>query len=182
MTTLRTTIRNRRIEVPAPRELPDGTEVILTIAETPSHEDQPLPPEEIARILAAMQKLEPLEIPAEVAADLDAWERRINQRGIDRNDRLTVRSRKPVGGAFARVRRDEAGRVTITALSEQPPLEVIEREDSFFDREWVLEKDASFYVELRAIKHPKPETLAHVEGAERGVFRLGERYFEIIVY
>jgi len=102
--------------------------------------------------------------------------------GIDGNDRLIARPRKPARGGFARLQRDQAGRVTITALAEQPPLEVIEREDSFFDREWVLEKDASFHVKLRGIKHPKPNMLAHVEGAERGVFRLGERYFEIIVY
>jgi hypothetical protein len=93
--------------------------------------------------------------------------------GIDGNDWLTARPRKPARGGFAHLQRDEAGRVTITALAEQPPLKIIERKDSFFDREWVLEKGASFHVELRGIEHPKPETLAHVEGAERGVFRLG---------
>jgi len=42
-----------------------------------------MPPEEIARVLAAMQKLEPWDIPEDVAADLDDWERKINQRGIE---------------------------------------------------------------------------------------------------
>ena len=39
-------------------------------------------PEEIARVLAAMERLEPLDIPEDVAADLDAWERKVNEYGI----------------------------------------------------------------------------------------------------
>ena len=40
-------------------------------------------PEEIARVLAAMEKVEPFDIPHEVAHDLDAWERKVVQHGID---------------------------------------------------------------------------------------------------
>jgi hypothetical protein len=86
MTTIKTTIRNRRIDVPAPSEIPDGTEVILTVQASQAKEDEPMSSEEIARILAAMQKLQPLDIPEDVAADLDVWERKINQRGIDHRD------------------------------------------------------------------------------------------------
>jgi hypothetical protein len=71
VTTVRTVIHDRRIEVPAPEELPDGTEVVLTIV---ADDNGPVSPEEIARVLAAMEKLQPLEIPDDVAADLDAWE------------------------------------------------------------------------------------------------------------
>ena len=46
-------------------------------------ENAPMTPEEIARVHAAMQKLLPLNIPDDVAADLDAWERKLNQHGID---------------------------------------------------------------------------------------------------
>jgi hypothetical protein len=67
--------------VPAPNDLPDGMEVILTIG-TSVPDDENMPPEEIARVLAAMRKLEPLEIPADTAADLEAWERKLNQHGI----------------------------------------------------------------------------------------------------
>ncbi len=81
MTTVRAVIHDRRIQVPAPDDLPDGTEVVLTI--DPSADEGPVPPEEIARVLAAMQKLEPLDIPDDVAADLDAWERKLNRHGID---------------------------------------------------------------------------------------------------
>jgi hypothetical protein len=86
MTVIRTTIRNRRIDVAAPTNLPDGTEVVLTIGTGPA-DDEPMPQEEIARVLIAMRQLEPLEIPAPVAADLDVWERRLEQKGIDDVDR-----------------------------------------------------------------------------------------------
>ena len=86
MTTVRTVIHDRRIEVPAPEDLADGTEVILTIDTDVVDDDGPMSPEEIARILAAMGRLQPLEIPDDVAADLDDWDRRLNQRGIDHAD------------------------------------------------------------------------------------------------
>jgi hypothetical protein len=66
--------------------IPDGTEVILTIGESKPEEDEPMSPQEIARVLAAMKELEPLDIHEDVAADLDAWERKVNQYGIDHKD------------------------------------------------------------------------------------------------
>jgi hypothetical protein len=84
MTIIKTTVRNRRIDVPAPGDIPDGAEIMLTIAQ--SDENEPMAPEEIARVLAAMRKLEALEIPEEITADLDNWERKINQHGIDHRD------------------------------------------------------------------------------------------------
>jgi hypothetical protein len=86
MTTIRTVIQDRRIDVPAPNDLPDGTEVVLTIGTT-LPDDGPLTPQEIEKTLAAMQQLEPLDLPANVAADLDAWEIQLNQRGIDHADK-----------------------------------------------------------------------------------------------
>jgi hypothetical protein len=83
MTTIRTVIRDRRIDVPAPTDLPDGTEVLLTIGTNLPDDDGPMSQEEIARVLAAMRRLGPLDIPEDVAADLDAWERKVNQYGID---------------------------------------------------------------------------------------------------
>lgn len=75
-------IRNGRVEVDEPIDLPEGTEVVVA-PEAAGRDDGPVPPEEIARVLAAMQRLQPLNIPDEVGADLDAWERRLNQCGID---------------------------------------------------------------------------------------------------
>ena len=87
MTTVRTVIHDRRIEVPAPDDLPDGTEVILSIGTDVIDDDGPIPPEEIAWVLAAMGRMQPLAIPDDVAAELDAWERTLNQHGIDDVDR-----------------------------------------------------------------------------------------------
>jgi hypothetical protein len=80
-------IQDRRIDVPAPSDLPDGTEVILTIGSRVHDDDGPMSPEEIARVHAAMQKLLPFDIPDDVAADLDAWDRKVNQYGIDNADK-----------------------------------------------------------------------------------------------
>lgn len=78
-------IRNGRVEVDEPVNLPDGTEVWVA-PEVTSRDDGPVSPEEIARVLAAMQRLQPLDIPSEVEADLDTWEWESNQRGIDRSE------------------------------------------------------------------------------------------------
>jgi len=87
MTRIRTVITDRSITVPAPNELPDGTEVLLTIGTDIPDDDGPMSLAEISRVHAAMQKLLPLDIPDNVAADLDAWERKVNQYGIDNADR-----------------------------------------------------------------------------------------------
>jgi hypothetical protein len=83
---MRTVIHDRRIEVPAPEDLADGTEVVVTIGTEVIDVDGPMSPEEIARVLEAMARLQPLEIPDDVAADLDAWESKLNQHGIDHGD------------------------------------------------------------------------------------------------
>lgn len=79
---LRGFIRHGRVEVDGPIDLPEGTEVVVTL-ETATLDDGPVPSAEIARVLAAMDKLQPLEVPESVGADLDAWERSLNQHGID---------------------------------------------------------------------------------------------------
>ena len=87
VTTVRTVIHDRRIEVPAPEDLPDGTEVILRIGtdgDVAADDDGPMSPAEIARVLAAMGRMQPPEIPDDVAADLDVWERTLDRHGIDR--------------------------------------------------------------------------------------------------
>jgi len=78
-------IRNGRVEVDEPINLPEGTEVVVA-PEATGRDDGPVSPEEIARVLAAMQRLRPLDIPDEVADDLDAWEQTLNQHGIDHDE------------------------------------------------------------------------------------------------
>lgn len=85
-TTVRTVIHDRRIEAPAPDDLADATEVILTIGTDAIDDSGPMSAAEAARVLAAMERLEPLEIPEDVAADLDASEKKLSRRGIERTD------------------------------------------------------------------------------------------------
>jgi hypothetical protein len=87
VTTVRAVIHDRRIEVAAPEDLPDGTNVVLTIGTEIADDDGPISPDEIARVLAAMGTMRSLEIPDDVAADLDAWERKLDQHGIDHADK-----------------------------------------------------------------------------------------------
>jgi len=78
---LKGVIHNGRVETDEPIDLPEGTEVVVTSG--PDSDDGPMSAEEIARVRAAMQKFLPLDIPDDVAADLDAWERKVNQYSID---------------------------------------------------------------------------------------------------
>ena len=118
MITVRTVIYDRRIQVPAPADLPDGTEAVLTIDTDRADEDGPMSPEEIARVLAAMEQMQPLEIQGDVAADLDAWERKLNQHGIDHSDKGVEEAFQPF------LRQLELGRLPIRldAVGPQPSL------------------------------------------------------------
>jgi hypothetical protein len=100
--------------------------------------------------------------------------------GLDGDTALTL-TREPFPAAFAVLRRNDNGKVRITALSEQPSLEVIEREDSYRDRFRVLAQHEEFLIELRTSSDRRRGTLSEVEGAERGLFRIGGEYFEIIL-
>jgi hypothetical protein len=73
MITIKATVRGGRLEVDEPIELPDGTELLIPIpngVEKSPDPDAPRSPEEIARILAIMDRLEPLEMADE---ELAAW-------------------------------------------------------------------------------------------------------------
>jgi hypothetical protein len=78
-------IRNGRVETDNLIDMPDGTEVILT-PDTSNRNDGPMTPEEFSRTLAAMQRLRPIDLPEADASDLDDWERKLQQRGIDHID------------------------------------------------------------------------------------------------
>jgi len=76
MILMRGVIRNGRVEVEGPINLPDGSEVTITgypngkFIGLPDN-GGPMTPEEIAAALAAMDKIEPLEMTDEERA---AWE------------------------------------------------------------------------------------------------------------
>lgn len=87
MTTIKAIIRNRRIDIPAPSDIPDGTEVLLTIEDGNVVDDGPMPSEEIARVLAAMEKIEPFDWTTEERAAADMWEKKTNEYGISNFDK-----------------------------------------------------------------------------------------------
>jgi hypothetical protein len=74
-------IRNGRVEVAEPIDLPDGSEVIITVRANgqcvePADKDRPMTTSEIAETLSAMNRVEPFDFTDEERASADAWERR----------------------------------------------------------------------------------------------------------
>jgi hypothetical protein len=73
MTTIKATVRNGRIEVDEPLNLPDGTELLIPLPNgtEEGEEDRPMTPDEIARVLTAIDRVEPFVWTEEERA---AWE------------------------------------------------------------------------------------------------------------
>ena len=68
MTTLKATVKGRRLELDVPADWPDGTEVEIHRLEANGEPDV-VSPDEIAKTLAAMDRVEPLDLSdAEEAA------------------------------------------------------------------------------------------------------------------
>jgi hypothetical protein len=84
-------IRNGRVEVAEPINLPDGSEVSITdhvhgrFSDLADNE-RPMSPKEIADVLAAMDKIEPFDISDEERAAADAWEKKVNDYTIANMD------------------------------------------------------------------------------------------------
>ena len=74
MNAIKAIVRGGRIEVDEPLNLPDGTELLIPLpngAVETKDENGPMSPEEIARVLAAMEQIQPFDLtPAERAS----WE------------------------------------------------------------------------------------------------------------
>jgi hypothetical protein len=83
-------VRNGRVEVDEPINLPDGSEVTITgrgkFVGLPDN-DRPMTPEEIAETLAAMEKVEPLDMTDEERAAADEWEKKVNDYTIKNFDK-----------------------------------------------------------------------------------------------
>jgi hypothetical protein len=60
VTTIKATIKGRRLELDAPDEWPDGTEVLIHPLAPAARDEAVMTPDEIARTLAAMDEVEPL--------------------------------------------------------------------------------------------------------------------------
>lgn len=70
-------IRNGRVEVAEPIDLPDGAEVTISGPANAGSPDRPMNAEEIAAALAAMDKVEPFDMTDEERAAADAWEKKV---------------------------------------------------------------------------------------------------------
>ena len=72
MTTIKATVRGRRLEIDVPADWPDGIEVqIQPVGARPGDADDAISPDEIARTLAAMDQIEPFDMGND---ELAAWE------------------------------------------------------------------------------------------------------------
>jgi hypothetical protein len=76
MTVIKTVVKNGKIELHAPNDWPEGTEVLIEPIPQPGslglrEEDWPDTPEGIARHLALMDRIEPLVLTAE---EEEEWE------------------------------------------------------------------------------------------------------------
>ena len=70
--TMRGIICKGRVEVEEPIKLPDGTEVLVTPTATRADDDGPMTSDEIARVLAALEKIQPFEMTPEEEAAIEA--------------------------------------------------------------------------------------------------------------
>jgi predicted DNA-binding antitoxin AbrB/MazE fold protein len=69
MSTIKATFRNGRIEPDEPLDLPDGTELQITL---PEDDDESLDQTEIDRVLAAMDQIIPFDMSPEEETRLEA--------------------------------------------------------------------------------------------------------------
>ena len=83
-TLMKGVIRNGRVEVEEPFNLPDGTELLISVQNGKSNDLDDAcdsSPEGIADWLKWCDSLQPLKITAAEQADTDAWLKRINDYG-----------------------------------------------------------------------------------------------------
>jgi hypothetical protein len=81
---LKGVIRNGRVEVAEPINLPDGSEVIIT---SQIDGDRAMNQIEIAEAFAAMAKVEPLDMTEEEHAKANDWEKKVNAYTITNMDK-----------------------------------------------------------------------------------------------
>lgn len=72
MIALRGKIKDGQVVLDQPADLPDDTVVIVTAASAVAEDDGPMPPEEIARALAALDTIEPFDLSDAERAAIDA--------------------------------------------------------------------------------------------------------------
>jgi hypothetical protein len=81
---IKATWKDGQIVLDGPVDWPEGLRLLVEPESTRAdsagrREDGPMSPEEIAQTLAAMEKVEPFDMTAEEAAELEAWERKVEE-------------------------------------------------------------------------------------------------------
>lgn len=71
MSAIKGVIQDGQVVLPGPIGLPNGTEVEVVPVDPVENDDGPMSPEEIERVLALMDQMQPLEM---TDAELAAWE------------------------------------------------------------------------------------------------------------
>jgi hypothetical protein len=90
MKAIKATVKAGRVEVQVPAEWAEGTQVEILPQSAGGgflEDDSALSPEEIARTLAAMDKVEPFDITDDESAKLEAWQRKVREYSIDNIDK-----------------------------------------------------------------------------------------------
>lgn len=71
MTTIRATVRGGKLELERPIDLPDGTELLIPVPDA-TVDEGPMSADEIARVLAAIDRMIPFDFTPEEEARLEA--------------------------------------------------------------------------------------------------------------
>jgi hypothetical protein len=76
MTTMKAIVRNGQLDLPRPIDLPDGTKIEIRLPEPDEgdhapEDDGPMTAQEIAQIMQAMDRIEPLEMTEEELSRLE---------------------------------------------------------------------------------------------------------------
>jgi len=87
MVVLKGSIQNGQVKLAKPTDLPDGTEVTVlangVMGTLGIPDDQwPSTPEEISRLVARMDRIEPFEMTPAEEAEIEAWRDQVKQYGI----------------------------------------------------------------------------------------------------
>jgi hypothetical protein len=76
MTAIKGIIHNGQVVLASPANLPDGTEVtVLPLSPNPSEDESPLAPEEIVRLLALMDQVQPFDMTTQEHAAIESERR-----------------------------------------------------------------------------------------------------------
>lgn len=92
MDTIHATWKNGQIILDGPVDWPDGLRLRVDPDRSQSEppgpgDDEPMTPDEIARTLAAMDRIEPFDLTPDEAADLQAWEQTVKEYTIANMDK-----------------------------------------------------------------------------------------------